>query len=234
MKTLIIALTTLSVLSPTQDFKKPINLGNSDKTKLSAINVVTTIESEIFVRVANKPVTYDELKYHALYECKNNRDPSIEIIDMLIQVEKSFNPPPQMRGMILAAACTESGFKTSAKGDRKFSRDKKTPMAIGILQLWPIYERMYPGLDRKNAEQSAKAWMHHIVKKIPKVKKQCKYKKLDKTWLAAWVTGIRYKKPGGRCKERPTHYRLLKKWHRAIKKERFENNYCTNENTCGC
>ena len=230
MKTLIIALTTLSVLSPTQDFKNPVNLVDSDKTRLSGINVITSVESDVFVRVADTSVTYDELRYHAIYGCKNNKEPSIEIIDMLIQVEKSFNPPPEMRGMILAAACTESGYKPLAKGDRRFSRDKKSPMAIGILQLWPIY----PGLDRKNPEQSAKAWMHHIVKKIPKVKRQCKYKKADKVWLAAWVTGIRYKKPNGRCNERPKHYRLLRKWHRVIKKERLKRDYCTNEDTCGC
>ena len=54
---------------------------------------------------------------------------------------------------------------------RKFSKSKKKPMAIGILQLWPIYEKMYPGLDRTNPQQSAEAWMNHIVKKIPKVKR---------------------------------------------------------------
>ena len=153
---------------------------------------------------------------------------------MLIDVEKSFNPPPSMRGMILAAACMESGFNPYALGDRKFSKNKKKPMAVGILQLWPIYEKMYPGLERTNPKQAAAAWMHHIVKKIPKVKRQCKYRTANKIWLAAWVTGIRYKKVGGRCKERPKHYRLLRKWHRQIKKKKSNTIGCVESYGCGC
>ena len=166
------------------------------------------------------PITYDELTYYALYKCKNNKAPSWDIIQMLIKVEKSFGPPPEMRGMILAAACLESGFNPNAKGDRKFSKNKKTPMAIGILQQWKIYEKIFPGMDRTNVESAATTWMQHIVNQIPKVKRQCKYRVDKKVWLAAWVTGVRYKKKGGRCKEAPTHYRLLKRWHAAIKRDR--------------
>ena len=42
-------------------------------------------------------------------------------------------------------------------------------MAVGILQLWPFYERVYK-LDRKDPVRSARAWMSHIVKQLPKVK----------------------------------------------------------------
>jgi hypothetical protein len=157
------------------------------------------------------------------------------MIDMLIEIEQSFNPPSEMRGMLLSAACSESGYNPNAKGDRKFSKNKRTPMAIGILQLWPIYEKMFPGLDRTNPKQAAVAWMKHIVKKIPKVKRQCKYKKPEKVWLAAWVTGIRYKKPGGRCKERPLHYRILKKWHKNIHEDRQVEAECGPvKDGCGC
>lgn len=166
------------------------------------------------------PITYDELTYYALYECKNNREPSLDIISRLIRIEKSFNPPPEMRGMILAAACMESGFNPNAKGDRKFSRDKKTPMAVGILQQWKIYEKIFPGMDRTNIESAATTWMQHIINRIPKVRRQCKYKADKKIWLAAWVTGVRYKKKGGRCRERPTHYRLLRRWHSDIRRDR--------------
>jgi hypothetical protein len=57
--------------------------------------------------------------------------------------------------------------------------------------------------------------MKHIARMIPKVKKQCRYKTPEKIWLAAWVTGIRYKKKGGRCREKPKHLRYLKKMHRV-------------------
>ena len=145
---------------------------------------------------------------------------------MLIETEKSFSVPLEMRGMLLSAACMESGFNPTAKGDRKFSKNKKTPMAIGILQQWPIYEKMYPGMDRTNPKDAAESWMKHIVKKIPKVKRNCKYKTDNRIWLAAWVTGIRAPKKGGRCKERPNHYRLLRKWHRNIKRARLETYGC--------
>ena len=139
-----------------------------------------------------------------------------------------------MRGMILAAACMESGFNPKAKGDRKFSKNKKTPMAIGILQLWPIYEKMFPGLDRTNPKQAAVGWMKHIVKQVPKVRKMCRHKTEAKIWLAAWVTGIRFKKKGGRCNERPLHYRLLKKWHKNIERDRKAVTDCAGQNGCGC
>ena len=180
----------------------------------------------------NDSVSYDEIRDEAIYNCKNRRPDEVdeELIDKLIEIERSFNPAPEMRGMLLAAACTESGYNPLAEGDRKFSKSKKKPMAIGILQQWPIYEKMYPGMDRTNPSDAATTWMSHIVKMIPKVKRICGYKTNARIWLAAWVTGIRSKKEGGRCKERPLHYRLLKKWHREIKKNRKE---CY-DNICGC
>ena len=234
MKILIAALSACLLASPSQKYEKPVNVDLESNQPNKAINVVTNLSESPFIYVKDGPVTYDELKYYAMYHCKNNKEPSISIIETLIDVEKSFNPPPEMRGMILSAACMESGFNPRAKGDRKFSRDKKTPMAVGILQLWPIYEKMFPGMDRTNPKESAVAWMKHIVKKIPKVKRQCKYKTQKRIWLAAWVTGIRYKKPGGRCKERPKHYRLLRKWHREIKRDRQEMHYCADRDGCGC
>ena len=146
----------------------------------------------------------------------------MDLLRRLVDVEKVYKVPKPMQGMILAAACAESGYNPKAKGDRKFSRSKKKPMAIGLLQLWPIYEKMYPGLDRTDPIAAAHAWMKHIVRQIPKVRRKCKYRTTSKIWVAAWVTGIRYYKPTGRCKEKPKHLRILKKWQRAIKKKNRE------------
>ena len=236
MSTLFTTLTTLLLLNPTYGTKYEKLINYDEKVRVAeTINFVNSREYNPYVRVNfEKHPTYSELRFYALHECRNNPDPSHELIDDLIRIEKSFNPPPEMRGMLLAAACTESGYKRFAKGDHKFSKSKKKPMAIGIMQLWPIWERMYPGLDRTNPHQSAHAWMTHIVSKIPKVKRQCKHRKKSKVWLAAWVTGVRYKKAGGRCNERPTHYRLLKKWHRNILKDREQDGYCRSKETCGC
>lgn len=229
MKILLATLSLFAIATPSEKYQKPVNVNLAYNQPQKAINFSTGESAKSYVRVVDDAITYDELKFYAMYECKNRR-PSEELIDSLIEIEKIYGPPPGMRGMILAAACQESGYNPSAKGDRKFSKSKKKPMAIGILQLWPIYEKMYPGLDRTNPQQSAEAWMNHIVKKIPKVKRQCKYRTQDRIWLAAWVTGIRYKKPGGRCKERPKHYRLLRKWHRQI----LEDRKTMNDYGCGC
>ena len=224
---------TMLTGAPKIEFVKPTNSGEKNIKIMKPINFVDSERVNRFIHVGEVPVTYEELRYYAMYNCKNNSNPSEKVIDQLIQIEKSFSPPPEMRGMILAAACTESGYNPAAKGDRKFSKNKKKPMAIGILQLWPIYEKMY-NTNRYDVVSSANSWMKHIVKMIPKVKRQCNYKKAKKVWLAAWVTGIRYKKVGGRCNERPKHYRLMKKWHKMIKNDRLKESYCRDADTCGC
>jgi len=190
----VLAMTMVTLQAPDSNFIKPVNLPDDS-------------------------VTYDELKYYALYDCKNNKNPSSILIDALIKIEKSFNPPPSMRGMLLAAACMESGYNPVAKGDKKFSKDKKTPMAIGILQQWSFYEKVY-GIDRTDPHEAAMSWMQHIVKQIPKVKRLCRHRSNKKIWLSAWTTGIRSKKKGGRCNETPNHYGLLKYWHKNIQEDR--------------
>jgi len=226
-----IALVLYELLSPSGVFNNPVYYAEQARnTFIAPLNHAVNSEKDTYVPTCNldvdRPVTYEEIKLEAIFNCKFNKDPNITLINMLIETEKSFSVPLEMRGMLLSAACMESGFNPTAKGDRKFSKNKKTPMAIGILQQWPIYEKMYPGMDRTNPKDAAESWMKHIVKKIPKVKRNCKYKTDNRIWLAAWVTGIRAPKKGGRCKERPNHYRLLRKWHRNIKRARLETYGC--------
>ena len=204
----ILATTMAALQAPDPGFIKPVNL-------------------------ADESITYEELRYYALYDCKNNENPPEALIGSLIEIEKSFNPPAQMRGMLLAAACMESGFNPNAMGDRKFSKNKKTPMAIGLLQQWSFYEKIY-GINRTDPYGAATSWMQHIVRQIPKVKKLCRYKSDRKIWLAAWVTGIRSKKKGGRCNETPKHYKLLKRWHKSIKEDRESLEECEPKDGCGC
>lgn len=149
---------------------------------------------------------------------KKKKKEALEVAKKIYKIEEEMKIPDTMRGMTLAAACKESGFNPNAKGDRKFSKSKKKPMAIGVFQLWPFYERAYD-VDRKDPESSARAWLKHIMRQLPGVKKKCKYRTIRKIWVAAWVTGIRYKKAGGRCKERPLHLKYFLKLKRIYKKE---------------
>jgi len=210
----------LEFASPAGVFNNPVNYASQAKNIfIEPLNNLKEASSNKFIQTVDvdDPITYGEIKVQAMNYCKYNKTPDEKLIDLLIDVEKFYGVPSSMRGMLLSAACMESGYNRKARGDKKFSKDKKTPMAIGLLQMWPIYEKMYD-TNRLDPESSARSWMKHIVRQIPKVKRQCKYKKDGKIWLAAWVTGIRYKKAGGRCKERPLHHRLLKKWHKNIRK----------------
>ncbi len=186
-------------------------------------------ENAVFVNPISssneEPVSYEELRMQAILNCKNIKNVSSEdekIIDDLIEIEQGYNVPKELRGMLLAAACQESGFDPFARGDHRFSKSKKKAMAIGILQMWPWWEKSRHGygIDRTDYKAAAHAWMSHITSRLPKVKKTCSYKTPERLGVAAWVTAIRAPKDGGRCSEKPLHLALLKKWHRLIKVDR--------------
>ena len=174
----------------------------------------TQYNSALECREVGSHVTYEEIRDAAITLCKNNRvldSTDLKIIDDLIKVEKTFGVPHSLKGMLLAAACAESGYNPNAKGDYRKGR----PKAIGILQLWPWWEKAKYKVNRKDHISSAGAWMSHVKRQLGKIK--CKFKSPRKRWIAAWVTAIRAPKAGGRCYERPLHLRVLKKWHREIK-----------------
>lgn len=128
----------------------------------------------------------------------------------LLKVETEMSVPDEMRGMTLAAACVESGFNEKAEGDHRFSKDKKTPMAIGILQMWPCYEKAYK-VNRRDVESSARGWLTHIARQLPSVRKRCNTKDDVNQWRLAWVHGVRAPKAGGRCNENVSHWYLFAK-----------------------
>jgi len=206
--------------TPVDDnFIRPINISSDDTSVyVKPVDMPTDPDSEI---------TYEEIKEQAIWHCKNRSPEKVvePIIDLLIEVEKAYQVPSEVRGMLLAAACLESGYNPLAKGDRKFSKNKKKAMAIGIVQQWRWYEKYY-GTDRTDPYSAADTWMRHIVSKLAKVKKQCKFKSEKKLWIAAWVTGVRSPKDGGRCYQKPNHYKLLRKWHKNIRLNREDGDGC--------
>lgn len=135
----------------------------------------------------------------------------------LLKVERELKVPESMRGMTLAAACAESGFNENAQGDHRFSKDGKSPMAIGIFQMWPFYERAFK-VNRHDVESSAKGWLTHISHQVSWVQRTCKTKTESDTWHLAWLHGIRGPKKGGRCNESTYHWRLFKKIKNGVLK----------------
>lgn len=187
---------------------------------------------DVWLQVGDDPnPTYEEIRYEAIYNCKNNKaasEATIKLVDNLIKIEKKYKVPASLRGMLLAAACVESGFNPKAKGDYRKSKraGRLKPKAIGLMQQWPWVKKFYK-IDRTNPLQAAEAWMKHVVRQLKSVKRECRFRTEKKRWVAAWVKSIRApKKKGNRCGERPTHYRLLKKWHRVVMQDRREEFGC--------
>ena len=190
---------------------------------------MTSVLLLLFGVVAATPIAQiadDEILFEAKNNCKSAIPAKVDVglLKYLLSVEKQYGVPNSLRGMLLASACQESGYNRFAKGDRKFSKDKKTPKAIGLFQMWPWWQskRWGYGIDRTDVKASSHAYMDHITKQLPKVRRKCKIpkRKLKRNWIVAWVTGIRGYKKEGRCNERPNHLRTLRKWHRSIKKKR--------------
>ena len=126
----------------------------------------------------------------------------------MLRMEEHLGVPATLRGMSLAAACKESRFNPSAKGDHG--------RAVGILQQWPWWEKKYR-IHRVKAPEAAASWLIHVAAQVPKVQKQCGPLGEQQMWIAAWVTAIRAPRKGGRCQQLPKHLGVLKAWQRAVR-----------------
>tara|TARA_R100000995_G_scaffold84708_1_gene64407 strand:- start:69 stop:647 length:579 start_codon:yes stop_codon:yes gene_type:complete len=177
------------------------------------------------ISVTNLSYDYSDLMSEA-YNCKNAKAKILDtgIIEKLVEIEdfyfQSYNIPEDLRGMLLAAACVESGYDARAKGDWKITfKTKKHPRAKGILQFWHWAEKEY-GLNRLDPIQSAHVWMIHVAN--TRDKNRCRgYKLTNKQkWLGAWAQAVRgrlTKENRYRCFQRTKHWKKLRKWKRNIK-----------------
>jgi hypothetical protein len=174
------------------------------------------------ISVSPPSYVYDDIVNVAVNNCPNKRyeDINMTVVNDLIAVEDEYftryNIPEKLRGMILAAACSESGFNPMARGDFKTVRGHRYPRAIGILQLWPWWSnsRRGYGILRTDHRASARVWFAHIIKQLPRVRQRCHHRTAVRQFVAAWVHAIRAPRRGGRCRELPRHYRLLRRWQR--------------------
>jgi len=171
---------------------------------------------------ATPQISDDEILHEAKYNCRSIKPEKVKesLLKSLLEIEKEYKVPNSLRGFLLAAACQESGYNPNAKGDHKFSKKRK-PKAIGLFQMWRWWEKSY-NIDRTDPIPVAHAYLTHITKQLPKVRRKCRISKRHKkkNWIVAWVTAIRGYKKEGRCNQRPKHLRTLKKWHRSIKRKR--------------
>ena len=129
---------------------------------------------------------------------------AVPVAMKMILTEMEMGIPSHMLGMSVAAASVESGFNANAKGDHKFSRQGK-PKAIGVLQLWPWVEKY--DVDRRDVLSSTRFWLSHIQRVKQKTDRQCRSRHSRTRWRQAWVAAVRAPRPGGRCQEKPRHWR---------------------------
>jgi len=137
----------------------------------------------------------------------------------LLRFEEEYKVPRRLRGMVLAAACHESGFNPGSEGDHKFSTRGK-PKAIGILQQWEWWTTSPwgPKIDRRNPRQAARAWVAHVVKQVPKVRKDCHLGRPsmeDRLWKVAWLTAIRRPSKIPRCYQTSQHWKRFVSWRKS-------------------
>ena len=189
------------------------------------IGIITTLALSV-----SPPPTYDEIRGAAIHHChrKNWYDVNQDIVDDLIEMEKhyfsNYNIPTELRGMLLAAACNESGYNSRAKGDWTVRKGRKIALAKGVVQLHSWWTTKY-AVDRYDHVQSSEAWLKHIIHQRNKIDRKgwCKGHSNIKKWVVAWVQTTRgrsNKKNNFRCYQSPSHYKHLKRWYREIKKER--------------
>ena len=177
-----------------------------------------------FIASNNLSYDYNDLINEA-YNCRNAKEKTLEtgIVEKLVEIEdfyfQAYNIPEDLRGMLLAAACVESGYDARAKGDWKITfKTKKHPRAKGILQFWHWAEKEY-GLNRLDPIQSAHVWMIHVAN--TRDKNRCRSYKLTnkQKWLGAWAQAVRgrlTKENRYRCFQRTKHWKKLRKWKKNI------------------
>ena len=177
----------------------------------------------ICLPVQQQHYDYSDLIFEA-FKCSNAKEEKInpEIIATLAHTENEFfvqyNIPEELRGMLLVAACHESGYNPLAKGDwRVNKKGKRRAKARGILQFWPWVEKRYD-FDRNDYKRSAYFWMAHIAATRKKDFCSKKYSNLEK-WISAWTQAIRgrlTKENKFRCGEKNNHYKRLIKWKKRM------------------
>lgn len=192
----------------------------------------------------NAPTWTDaDLLEVAATQCPTNRRPNVEILRELLKIERAAGIPDAARGLLLAAACRESGYRADPSGWQDGGRSR------GMFQFmaWAkksIRKHGGEGADvRLDWRASARFWAAHVVKQYKRVKRHCRTSRLrHRTWAAmrwasANATAVRHPKCAqrdlyGRCvnwvprcaraggRGETLHWKTLRGWHRRLSEQR--------------
>ena len=149
----------------------------------------------------------------AMYHCDNAaaRYAKPFVMLELIRVEQDYGIPDELRGVTLAAWCSEAAYQLDAVvGDGG--------EAIGILQLHPQLASLCGAPDlRHDPIASAQCWLWNLRRIHEKASRMCRPKN---AWKAAelWLSQGG-KKSGYSCKRVSSHVARLQQWHRGLARE---------------
>ena len=143
--------------------------------------------------------------------CYANYKPDPKVVDHLLRIEQAAGFPDAARGLLVAAACNESGFQADAMGDWYDIRTRKRcknntpgclPKSLGMLQFqgWAKkrIRRFSTSKDdpRFDWVASATYWSRHVARQVPRVIRECGYPNVADIWRAAHKTAITRPKCG--------------------------------------
>jgi hypothetical protein len=133
--------------------------------------------------------------------CYANASPDPAVVRELLAIERAAGITGEGRGLLVAAACNESGFKAKARGD--WSEYKETgvrvPTSLGMVQMKGWWVKRHPEwwTEAKTKEPryewrlAARVWSNHIVRQLPRVRRECGYTSERDVWRAAHRTALR-------------------------------------------
>jgi hypothetical protein len=90
--------------------------------------MITTAFAVAVTLLSATPMPAPSLEEVARQECKHNKNPAADRISALLDIEREAGVPDLVRGILVAAACRESGYKHDKSGDGG--------KAKGIVQFW--------------------------------------------------------------------------------------------------
>ena len=145
--------------------------------------------------------------------CYAQRSPDGDMVRELLRIEQRAGFTGPARGLLVAAACNESGLTSHALGDwvnpmtGKRCRNGAAgciPKSYGLLQFQGWAKRKIRAYatnpkikdPRFDWRASAEFWTRHVVKQIPRVRAECGYTDERDVWRAAHRTAVTAPKCG--------------------------------------
>ena len=145
--------------------------------------------------------------------CRAAREPDVARLRAVLDLEAELGVPNHLRGLALAAACVESGYRDGARGDCAPGATGDGCAAWGWFQFHGWAARF---IDRDDALASARLWLSRVVARLhhPWVERCRPVDEADR-WRLAHVLAVRA--PGkARCGAVPLAWRVMARWAREV------------------